>query len=183
MTADELITALGERGIEISRRSLFVYQKIDPREAPEFGDVDAWARFIRERQVYEPGRTQSPEAKERRSMSRNGRQRVKRNQANGDSDPEKFSLSAERKERILRLRLSNQARRSKLQLLCASVITVRECGAIMERLRAVANADLLGVPVNLCHKLAHRDPEYIRQTLDGALRSVLDRLARPESYL
>ncbi|HXM28558.1 MAG TPA: hypothetical protein VN957_21235 [Chthoniobacterales bacterium] len=88
MTADELITALGERGIEISRRSLFGYQKIDPREAPEFGDVDAWARFIRERQVYEPGRTQSPEAKERRSMSRNGRQRVKRNQANGDSDTE-----------------------------------------------------------------------------------------------
>ncbi|HKB91694.1 MAG TPA: hypothetical protein VKC60_14345, partial [Opitutaceae bacterium] len=121
MTADELITALGERGIEISRRSLFGYQKIDPREAPEFGDVDAWARFILERQVYEAGRTQSPEkceAKERKAMSRNGRQQARRNQGNGDSDAEKYSLSAERKERILRLRLSNQMRRSKLRSAC-----------------------------------------------------------------
>jgi GrpB-like predicted nucleotidyltransferase (UPF0157 family) len=55
MTAEQLVSALRKRGVEISRRSLFAYQKIDPREAPEFGDVDAWARFIRERKVYESG--------------------------------------------------------------------------------------------------------------------------------
>jgi hypothetical protein len=63
------------------------------------------------------------------------------------------------------------------------VITIAECEAIMERVRAVASADLVGVPVNLSHKLAHRDPEYIRQVLNAALRSSMERLSRPESYL
>jgi hypothetical protein len=76
MTATQLITALGSRGIEISRKTLFTYRKSDPRKAPaEFDAVDDWARFILERQIYEPGRTQAPEkreAKERRAMNRNG---------------------------------------------------------------------------------------------------------------
>jgi hypothetical protein len=131
MTADELITALGKRGIEISRRSLFSYQKIDPREAPAgFNDVSAGESFIRERQVYEPGRTQSTEkreTKERRAKSRNGQQQARRNLGNGDSDAEKFCLGAERKERILRLRLANAVRRSKLEVLSRNTVTMAEC--------------------------------------------------------
>jgi hypothetical protein len=133
MTAEQLITELGKRGVEVSRRSLFDYQKIDPGEAPAgFNDVSAWESFIRERQVYEPGRTQSTEkreAKERRAMSRDGRQPAKRKLGNGDSDAEKYSLSAERKERILRLRLSNEMRRSKLEVLRKNTVAVSEMPA------------------------------------------------------
>jgi hypothetical protein len=148
--------------------------------------VDDWVAFILKRQVYGPGRTQSPEqreAKERKAMNRNGRQQGRRNLANGDSDAEKLSLGAERKERILRLRLSNEMRRSKLQQLCESTITIGECEASMERLRAVVGGDLLKLPVSLCHQLAGRNPQYIQQLLTSALRSSLERLSRPENYL
>jgi hypothetical protein len=87
MTAAELIIVLGSRGIEISRKTLFTYRAADPGKAPaKFDAVDDWARFILERQVYETGRTQSPEkreAKERKAMSWNGRQQARRNLANG----------------------------------------------------------------------------------------------------
>jgi hypothetical protein len=150
MTATELISQLGKRGVKISRRSLFTYQKIDPGEAPAgFDAVDDWARFIRERQVYEAGRTQSTEkreAKERRAMSRNGRQQAKRNLANGDSDAEKFSLGAERKERILRLRLSNQVRRSKLEVLSRNTVTMAECEQALEGIKRRVSGELLRLP-------------------------------------
>jgi flagellar biosynthesis/type III secretory pathway protein FliH len=185
MTAEQLISALRKRGVEISRRSLFAYQKVDPREAPEFDAVDDWARFIRERQVYEAGRTQSTEkreAKERREMSRNGRQQAKRNLANGDSDAEKFSLGAERKERILRLRLSNQVRRSKLEVLSRNTVTMAECEQALEGIKRRVSGELLRLPETLSHQLAHREPRHVQELLTAALRSALDRLSRPEDY-
>ncbi|HET9375628.1 MAG TPA: hypothetical protein VFO40_11675, partial [Chthoniobacterales bacterium] len=153
MTATQLITALGNRGIEISRKTLFTYRAADPRKAPAgFDAVDDWARFILERQIYEPGQTESPdkrEAKERRAMSRNGRQRVKRNLLNGDSDAEKFSAAAERKERILRLRLGNEVRRASLERLRQNTVTVAECEATVDRSKAAFGNELLRLPPGL----------------------------------
>jgi len=186
MTAEQLITALGKRGIEISRRSLFNYRRSDPREVPDFGAVDDWVAFILKRQVYGPGRTQSPEqreAKERKAMNRNGRQQGRRNLANGDSDAEKFSLGAERKERILRLRLSNEMRRSKFEVLRQNTVTVSECVEALQRIKSVVGTDLLRLPASLSHELAYREPRHVREMLNVALRSALDRLARPETYL
>ena len=183
MTATQLITALGNRGIEISRKTLFTYRTADPGNAPaEFAAVDDWARFILERQVYEPGRTQSPEAKERKAMSRSGRRRVKRNQANGDSDAEKFSLAEERRQRIYKLRLGNEARRSKLEALRQSTVAVAECEATLKRIKKVVSAELLRVPETLSRDLEKKGPQHIQQLLDGALRSALERLNRPENY-
>jgi hypothetical protein len=187
MTAAQLITALGKRGVKISRRSLFAYQKIDPEEAPAgFDAVDDWVRFIRERQVYEPGRTDEPEmseTKERRAMSRNGRQQAKRNLANGDSDAEKYSSAAERKERILRLRLSNEMRRSKLERLTRNTVTMVECEAAMERIRAAVSGEVLKLPASLCDQLAGRNPQHIQEMLNVALRSSLERLSLAKTYL
>jgi len=53
----------------------------------------------------------------------------------------------------------------------------------MERIRAVVSADLLKLPVNLCHKLANCEPEHIQRVLDAALRSALERVSQPETYL
>ena len=186
MTAEQLITALRKRGVEISRRTLFAYRKADPREAPAgFNDVSAWESFIRERQVYEPGRTQSTEkreAKERRAMSRNGRQSAKRKLGNGDSDAEKFSLGAERKEGILRLQLSNQMRRSKLEVLSRNTVTMAECEQALEGIKRRVTGELLRLPETLSHQLAHREPRHVQEVLEVALRSSLERLSRPENY-
>jgi hypothetical protein len=73
-------------------------------------------------------------------------------------------------------------RRSKLELLRRSTVTVGECVETMERLRAVVSAEILRLPGSLCHDLAGRDPQHIQQVLDGALRSALERLNRPENY-
>jgi len=186
MTAEELITELGKRAVNVSRRSLFIYRKIDPREAPDFSDVDSWARFIHERQVYEAGRTDSPEkseAKELKAMSGNGRKQARRNLANGDSDAEKYSVSAERKEGILRLRLSNAVRRSKLERLSQNTVTMAECTQAMAHIRSAVSDDLLKLPPSLCHELADKNPQSVQQVLNTALRSALDRLARTENYL
>jgi hypothetical protein len=186
MTAEQLISALRKRGVEISRRSLFAYQKVDPREAPEFDAVDDWARFILEHQVYEAGRTDSPEmseTKERRAKSRNGQQQARRNLGNGDSDAEKYSSAAERKERILRLRLSNEMRRSKLERLTRNTVTMVECEAAMERIRAAVSGEVLKLPASLCDQLAGRNPQHIQEMLNVALRSSLERLALAKTYL
>ena len=187
MTAAQLITALGKRGVKISRRSLFAYQKIDPREAPAgFNDVSGWESFIHKHQVYGAGRTDSPEmseTKERRAMSRNGRQQASKNLANGDSDAEKYSSAAERKERILRLRLSNEMRRSKLERLTRNTVTMVECEAAMERIRASVSGEVLKLPASLCDQLAGRNPQHIQEMLNVALRSSLERLSLAKTYL
>jgi hypothetical protein len=187
MTAAQLITALGKRGVKISRRSLFAYQKIDPREAPAgFNDVSGWESFIHKHQVYGAGRTDSPEmseTKERRAMSRNGRQQASKNLANGDSDAEKYSSAAERKERILRLRLSNEMRRSKLERLTRNTVTIVECEAAMERIRAAVSGEVLKLPASLCDQLAGRNPQHIQEMLNVALRSSLERLSLAKTYL
>jgi hypothetical protein len=173
--------------VEVSRRSLFDYQKIDPGEAPAgFNDVSAWESFIRERQVYEHGRTQSTEkreAKERRAMSWDARQPAKRKLGNGDSDAEKYSSAAERKERILRLRLSNEMRRSKLERLTRNTVTIVECEAAMERIRAAVSGEVLKLPASLCDQLAGRNPQHIQEMLNVALRSSLERLSLAKTYL
>jgi hypothetical protein len=186
MTAEQLISQLEKLGIEISRKTLFTYRATDPGGAPaEFNDVSAWESFIREHQVYEAGRTDSPEmseTKELRAMSRNGRQQPSKNLANGDSDAEKYSLGAERKERILRLRLSNQMRRSKLEVLRQNTITVSECVEALEGIKRRVSDELLKLPASLCHELAGKDPAFIQTFLERAIQKSLEAFSRPEIY-
>jgi|ERR1700730_4266166 len=187
MTADALITELGKRGIEISRRTLFSYQAADPGEAPEkFDSVDDWARFILERQAYEPGRTQSTEkreAKERRAMSRNGRQQAKRNLANGDSDAEKFSLGAERKERILRLRLSNQVRRSKLEVLSRNTVTMAECEQALEGIKKACEWRVASVAGNFVSSTRAQRAKARSGVVDRGIAFRFGSVGRAETYL
>jgi hypothetical protein len=74
-------------------------------------------------------------------------------------------------------------RRSKLEQLRRSTITIAECNETLERIKSVVGTDLLRLPGSLCHDLAGRDPQHIQQLLDAALRSSLERLNRPENYL
>jgi hypothetical protein len=101
----------------------------------------------------------------------------------GDSDAEKFSPAIERRERIIKLRLANEVRRSSLEQLRQSTITIAECVENMDRIRAVVSAELLKLPASLCYELADRDPQHVQQLLNTALRSSLERLNRLENYL
>jgi hypothetical protein len=104
---------------------------------------------------------------------------VPSNAKNADSE---YSALAERKERILRLHLSNAMRRSSLEQLRQSTITVAECVETLDGIKGVA-ADLLRLPASLCHELANRDAQHIQQVLDAAFLSTLERLSQPETYL
>jgi hypothetical protein len=64
-----------------------------------------------------------------------------------------------------------------------STVTVGECEAVMSRIRAAVSGEILKLPAGSSHELASRNPPFIQQVLNTALRSALDRLARPESYL
>jgi len=94
-----------------------------------------------------------------------------------------YSAAVERRERIIKLRLGNEARRTSLEVLRQNSITFAECVKTIDGIKRVVSADLLGFPVNLCHKLANCEAEHIQRVLDAALRSSLARLCRPENYL
>jgi flagellar biosynthesis/type III secretory pathway protein FliH len=89
----------------------------------------------------------------------------------------------EGKERILRLRLSNETRRSKLEVLRKNTVAVSKCVEALEGIKRRVSGDLLKLSASLCHELAHREPRHVQEVLDAALRSALGRLNRPENYL
>jgi hypothetical protein len=168
MTADEL-----SRRIGVPRRTLFRYRKDHPERAPRsFDDIEGWLEFVLAIKNYPADRT--------RPRDRNGTEPVPSSAKNGDSE---YSARAERKERIIRLRLGNDCRRTSLERLRRNTVTTIQCIEAMECIRAVLGADLVRLPRTLCHDLANRDPQYIQQVLDAAFRSALERLSQPETYL
>ena len=116
-------------------------------------------------------------------MSRTGGQQARRNLANGDSDAEKYSAPAERKERIIRLRLGNDCRRAELAVLRRESIPVSECLESFAVVAARTRAELLEIPGSLAETLAGKDPALIQLMLERAIHKSLEALSRPEAFL
>jgi hypothetical protein len=96
-----------------------------PDQAPrDFEDLESWIQFIREIKNYSADRM--------RPRDRNGTEPVPSSAKNADSE---YSVLAERKERILRLRLSNPMRRTSLEQLRERTVAAAECQATMNRIR------------------------------------------------
>jgi hypothetical protein len=162
------IAALSEC-LGIPGRTLYRYRKDYPDQAPKsFGDLESWIEFIGKIKNYPSERTRPRDLSGTESSAKD---------QNGE-----YSAAVERRERIFKLRLGNEVRRSSLEQLRQNMVTVSECEATVDRIKAAFGNELLRLPPGLCHKLANRDPQYIQQLLDAALRSALDRLAQPESY-
>ena len=70
-----------------------------------------------------------------------------------------------------------------LEELGRSTITIAECAKSMDWIKAALSNELLTLPTSFCNELANREPRYIQEVLDAALRSSLERLNRLESYL
>jgi hypothetical protein len=143
-----------------------------PDLVPKDFELESWREFIGKIRNYSADRT--------RPRDRNGSESSAEEQ-NGEHG--EFTVLAERRERILRLRFSNEMHRTKLERLRESTVTVGECEAAMARIRAAVSGEILKLPAGLSQELAGRNPPFIQQVLNTALRSALDRLARPESYL
>jgi len=101
----------------------------------------------------------------------------------GTGESAEYSPAAKRRERIIKLRLANEVRRSSLEQLRRNTITVAECVETVDRIKAALGNELLRLPASLSHELANREPQYIQKVLDAAFRSALERLSRLENYL
>jgi hypothetical protein len=101
----------------------------------------------------------------------------------GTGESAEYSPAVESRERIFKLRLANEVRRSSLEQLRQSTIAIAECEETLERIRSVVGTDLLRLPGSLCHDLANREPQHFQQVLDAAFRSTLERVSQPETYL
>jgi hypothetical protein len=98
---------------------------------------------------------------------------------NGDTE---FSALAERKERIIRLRLGNDCRRAELAVLRRESIPVSECLESFAVVAARTRAELLEIPGSMAETLAGKDPVYIQLVLEKAIAKSLEALSRPEIY-
>jgi transcriptional regulator with XRE-family HTH domain len=162
------LAGLSER-LGVPARTLYRWRRSFPNQVPKDFELESWREFIGKVRNYSADRT--------RPRDRNGSEPSAEEQ-NGE-----YSAAVERRERVLKLRLINAAKRAVLERRIRSTVTMAECEAVMERIRAVVGADLLRVPASLCHELAGRNPQHIQHVLDAALRSALERLSRPETYL
>ncbi len=69
-----------------------------------------------------------------------------------------------------------------LEVLRQSKVTISECEATMDRIRAVVSAELLEIPGSLAETLAGNDPAFIQMSLERAMHKCLQALSRPEIY-
>jgi hypothetical protein len=164
------IAALSER-LGLPPRTLYRYRRDYPEEAPKNFDLESWREFIGKVRNYSADRT--------RPRDRNGTEPSAEDQ---NDEHAEFSAGEERKQRILRLRLGNQVRRSSLERLNRNTVTMAECMESMSRIRAVVSGELLKLPENLAEALAGKDPAFIQVFLERAIQKSLEALSRPEIY-
>jgi hypothetical protein len=146
----------------VPARTLYRWRRSFPNQVPKDFELESWREFIGKVRNYSADRT--------RPKDRNGNG----TESSAEDQNGEYSAAVEGRERIIKLRLSNEARRTSLEVLRQNTITVSECEATMNRIRSVVSAELLKLPGNLSPKLANREPAYIQQVLDATLRSSLD---------
>jgi len=98
---------------------------------------------------------------------------------NGDTE---FSALAERKERIIRLRLGNDCRRAELAVLRRESIPVSECLESFAVVAARIRAELLEIPGSMAETLAGKDAVFVQLVLEKAIAKSLEALSKPEAY-
>jgi hypothetical protein len=156
--------------LELPPRTLYRYRRDYPEEAPKNFDLESWREFI--------GKVRNYSAERTRPKDRNGNG----TEPSAEDQNGEYSAGEERKQRILRLRLGNQMRRSSLERLSRNTVTMVECMESMSRIRAVVSAEILRLPASLAETLAGKDPAYIQVVLERAIHKSLEALSGPENY-
>jgi hypothetical protein len=161
---------LSER-LGVPARTLYRWRRSFPSQVPKDFELESWREFI--------GKVRNYSAERTRPWDRNGTEPVPSSAKNGDTE---FSALAERKERILRLRLGNDCRRTSLERLRESTVTMDECMETMARVRVVVGGEILKLPGSLAESLAGKDAAFIQMFLERAMHKCLQALSRPEIY-
>jgi hypothetical protein len=171
MTASELSQRIG-----VPRRTLFRYRRDHAERAPRsFDDIEGWLEFVLAIKSYPSDRTTPSDQKEAEPVVPSSANSAK----NGDGE---YSALAERKERIIRLRLGNDCRRAELAVLRRESIPVSECLESFAAIAARTRAELLEIPGAMAESLAGKDAVFIQLLLEKAIAKSLEALSRPEDY-
>jgi hypothetical protein len=119
------IAALSEC-LGIPRRTLYRYRKDHPDQAPKrFDDLESSIEFIGKIKSYPSVRTK-PRDQDRTESS----EKIQ------NEEFAEYSPSAERRERIIKLRLANEAKRMVLEEVRLSTVTIAEWVENMDRIQA-----------------------------------------------
>jgi hypothetical protein len=98
------------------------YRKDHPDQAPKsFDDLERWTESI--------GRIKNYPSERTRPRDQNG---IESSAEDQNDQYAEYSPAVERRERIFKLRLGNEMRRSKLEQLRRRTITIAECNETLE---------------------------------------------------
>jgi hypothetical protein len=108
-----------------------------PEEVPKNFELESWREFI--------GKVRNYSAERTRPKDRNGNG-FEPSAEDQNGEHAEFSAVEERKQRILRLRLSNEMRRSKLEVLRQNTVADSECEEALEGIKRRVSGELLKLP-------------------------------------
>jgi hypothetical protein len=161
MTAADLSKRLG-----ISRRSLFLYRKDYQDRAPkDFNNLKEWQVFVasvRTRPTY------LPELMSRRLKS---------------GEDWEYNAQSERKERIIKLQLTNAIRDQQWKNLRCHTLRIAELVETMDVLTRAVSAEVLRIPGEVAQTLAGKEAPEIQTCLETVIHASLDRLSCQDLYL
>lgn len=170
MTAAELSKRLG-----ISRKTLFNYRNEYPDRAPKsFSSLEEWTAFVAGIKVYDSERTK-PKV-EPLTTGKNGKEPA------AQEDPD-YNAQAERKQRIIKLELSNQAAEEELKIRRRDSVPLKDALDTLSVIAATARAELLEIPGEVAEALAGKEAAEIQRSLEMVLRKALEKLSWPETFL
>jgi hypothetical protein len=69
-----------------------------------------------------------------------------------------------------------------LEVLRQSTVTISECEATMNRIRAAVSGELLKLLASMAEVLAGNDAAFIQMSLERTMHKCLQALSRPEIY-
>jgi hypothetical protein len=173
MTAVELCKRLG-----VARRTLFRYRQEYADRAPKnFDNLDEWTAFVAGIKVYDSERTRSKLLQPVDSNS-NGKAPAPA----ADEDPE-YTAQAERKQRIIKLKLANEIKQEELKILRRDTYPRKEVLDTIAVMSTTIRAELLELPGEVAEVLLGMQAADIQCHLEEAVRKVLENLSRPELFL
>lgn len=174
MTKAELAEALG-----CSRPTLYKYLKYP--NAPAVDDLPAWKSFLVRHRSYPSERGErtdlEPTVERAESFALPD---LSEDELLESSDG--FDSQAEKRERVIKLRIHNETAREQLKLVRRETLTVKETQDTLAQIAATVKAELLELSGLLSESLAGRGAAEIQSELDSAHRKILEKLSFPEAY-
>lgn len=163
MTATELGKALG-----IGRRTLFRYRKEYPDRAPKtFDSLEEWTAFAAEMKIYDSDQTK-PKIDPAESEAK---------------DVPAYDAQAERKERIIKLRLINESKQLELKLSRRELVPLQEAIETLSIIATTVRAELMEIPGEVAEALSGKEAAEVQRYLEAVIRKPLEKLSWPESFL